>query len=230
MRLIRTLFVVALLCRAGLAFSDEALPAQREFLPQDGKGPAVVLVSGHTGPNNYTELSADLAEAGFYVVLVDGNELWIKGGGGLALLKGIIKKTRESPHALPGKLGVVGCSLGGAAALTYAARLPDDVGAVVVQYPLTSFINDPADFVGKIKVPTLVLAGTFDSYKGCCMIEMARKLDAAAQSGAGAALWELHEYPGIDHGFSTNDGKRRDIRKDAIKRTVEHLRAHLSGS
>jgi dienelactone hydrolase len=172
-------------------------------------------------------LSEGLAAQGFDVVLVDGNDFWAKGVAGGTLLRGVIERAQASSNAAPGKVGVVGASLGGATALTYAARMPQTVGAVVVQYPLTSFIKDPADFVAKIKVPVLMLAGTFDTYKGCCLIETARKLQEAARSG-GAPL-ELFEYPGADHGFSTDDSKRRDVVADALRRTVEFLRQNLGG-
>jgi dienelactone hydrolase len=211
-------------------WADDGLPSQKEYEPKGGKGRVVVLVSGQTGPSNYTELAKGIADDGYYVVLVDGNDFWIKGGGGESLLQGVIKRAQESPHALAGKVGVIGCSLGGASVLTYAVRMPDIVGAVVAQYPLTSFIADPAGFVGKIQVPTLLLAGTFDTYKGCCLIAKARELDNAANSGPGPRLLEVYEYPGVDHGFSTDTSKRRDIMSDSLHRTIAHLHRYLTDS
>lgn len=158
-------------------------------------------------------------------MLVDGNDFWAKGIPGSKLLRGVIENAQTSPHAAPGKVGVVAASLGGATALTYAARLPNLVGAVVAQYPLTSFIKDPAEFVGKIKVPVLMLVGTFDSYKGCCVIDMARKLGEAAKA-EGAPL-EVFEYPGGEHGFSTDNTKQRNLASDSLRRTVEFLRQQL---
>ena len=205
-------------------------PQQKEFLPPGGQGPALVLVSGQTGPGNYQELAKDLAGEGFYVVLVDGNDFWLKGGAGEGLLRGVIQRAQQSPNAAKGKVAVLGCSLGGGSAMAYAARMPDLVSAVVTHYPLTSYIADPAAFVARIRVPTLVLAGTFDDYKGCCMIDMARKLAGAAKAGPNPALFELHEYPGVDHGFSTDISKRRDARNDSLKRTVEFLRKNAGTS
>ena len=208
------------------AYAQDTLPAQKEYVPKDGgTGRVVVLVSGQTGPGNYNELATGLAEQGFDVVLVDGKDFWAHGVAGATLLRGVIERAQTSSHAVPGKVGVVGASLGGGTALTHAARMPQLVGAVVAQYPLTSFIKDPADFVGKLKVPVLMLAGTFDTYKGCCLIDMARKLGEAAKAG-GAPL-DLVEYPGVDHGFSTDNSKRRDIAADSLRRTVEFLRQRL---
>ena len=218
-----------LACVALVAHADEAGPPQKEYPPKGGTGRVVVVISGQTGASNYTSISQDFADAGYYTVLVDGNDLWIKGGGGNALLQGVIARAQASPHAVAGKVGVVGFSLGGASALTYAARLPDQVAAVVVMYPLTNFIQAPADFVGKIKVPVLMLAGTADTYKGCCTIEMARALaDAAKKNPDVAPLFVLHEYEGADHGFNMNTSHQRALVSDSRDRAIAQLRQYLT--
>ena len=148
--LLRSLLAL-LACLALVARADDAGPPQKEYVPKGGSGRVVVVVSGQTGASNYTSISQDFADAGYYTVLVDGNDLWIKGGGGDALLRGVIAKAQASPHAVAGKVGVVGFSLGGGVALTYATRLPEQVATVVVMYPLTGFIQHPDDFIGKIQ-------------------------------------------------------------------------------
>lgn len=215
-------------CVALAAHAGDAGPAQKEYVPKGGTGRVVVVISGQTGASNYTSISQDFADAGYDTVLVDGNDLWIKGGGGNALLQGVIARAQASPHAVAGKVGVVGFSLGGAAALTYATRLPDQVATVVVMYPLTNFIQAPADFVGKIKVPVLMLAGTADTYRNCCTIEMARTLaDAARKNPDVAPLFVLHEYEGADHGFDMNTSHQRALVSDSRDRAIAQLRQYL---
>jgi pimeloyl-ACP methyl ester carboxylesterase len=80
----------------------------------------------------------------------------------------VIERAQASANAAPGTSASWVHRWAALRRSAYAARMPQSVGAVVVQYPLTSFIKDPVDFVAKIKVPVLMLAGTFDNYKGCC--------------------------------------------------------------
>ncbi len=224
--LLRSLFAL-LACIALAAHADDG-PPHKEYVPKAGTGRVVVVVSGQTGASNYTSISQDFADAGYYTVLVDGNDMWIKGGGGNALLQGVIAKAQASPHAVAGKVGVVAFSLGGAVGLTYATRLPDQVATVVVMYPLTNFIQHPDDFVSKIKVPVLMLAGTADTYKGCCTIEKARELaDAAKKNPDVAPLFVLHEYEGADHGFNMNTSHQRALVADSRDRAIAQLRQYL---
>ncbi len=222
------LLSLMLTCVALAAHADDAGPPQKEYLPKAGTGRVVVVISGQTGASNYTSISQDFADAGYYTVLVDGNDLWIKGGGGNVLLQDVIARAQASPHAVSGKVGVVGFSLGGAVALTYAARMPEHVATVVVMYPLTSFIQNPGDFVGKIRVPVLMLAGTADTYKGCCTIEKARALVEAAKANPDVApLFVLHEYEGADHGFNMNTSHQRALVSDSRDRAIAQLRQTL---
>ena len=208
------------------AFADDSPPSQKEFEPPSGKGRVAVVVSGQTGPDNYAYYAKDLADKGYYAVLVDGNNFWIKGGGGEALLRGVITRAQQSPHAMPGKVAVIGFSLGGASSLAYATRMPDLVSAVVVSYPDTQYITNADNFVSRIKVPTLVFAGGRDTYKNCCVIEMARKLASAAKTSGGKVMLEVVEYPDAEHGWTIKSLRsyRADYTADAFRRTLEHLR------
>lgn len=228
MRAAGCFIAMLLLIGLGRAYAEEPLPAQKEYEPPNGKGRVVVVVSGQTGPGNYADFARDIAEQGYLAVLVDGNDFWGLGGDRETLLHGVITRAQQLPHALPGKVAVVGFSLGGASSLGYATRWPDLVSAVVTYYPLTRHIVDPGNFVSRIRVPTLVLAGGYDVYRNCCPIEKARELERAAKANGGEGTLELVEYPYAGHGFviKTTRAWRAVDAADAFRLTLAHLRRY----
>ena len=198
MRIVNRFLVVALVLVSVIANAQGTAPRSQEFAPEVRAGPGRRPDFGAAaGAANYTTVAQQFAGAGFDVVLVDGNDFWMKDtAAAWNMLKGVITNAQTGSHAIPGKVGVVGYSLGGGSAMSYAARMPGLVATVIVGYPLTSFIKDPADFVSKIKVPVTMYAGTADTYKDCCLIDKARQLAEAAKAGAPPML-TLHEYNGV---------------------------------
>jgi dienelactone hydrolase len=170
--------------------------AQSEFPPPQGKGPVVVVVSGQLGAAHYEPPARQIAELGYDVVLLDGNDM--EGSHGKALWTAV-QAAQKSTHGLPGKVAVVGFSLGGGEALAYASRWPNSVAVVVAWYPATAGINDLPNFVRGIKVPVLMFAGELDHYRNCCLVDTARAIAAAAS--AQGAPFELVTYPDTDHDF-----------------------------
>jgi len=205
---------------AGFAASAHA---QQEFPPPSGKGPVVVVVSGALGAAHYEPPAQQVASLGYDVVLLDGNDM--TGSHGQAL-KDAIQKAQAAPHGLPGKVGVVGYSLGGGEALGYASRWPDLVAVIVAWYPYTAEVHDAASFVRGMSVPALMFAGEADEYKDCCLIETARAIAAAATS-AGAPV-ELVTYPGANHDFIF-PGKQYDAwaTSDSWRRATAELAKYL---
>ena len=84
--------------------------AQQEFPPPQGKGRVVVLASGLSGPAHYTTVAREIAELGYDVVLFDGNLM--EGTHGYGAKSGILQ-AQQMPHALPGKVALVGFCMGG---------------------------------------------------------------------------------------------------------------------
>lgn len=217
--------LVALL--ASWSLFANAQPSQKEFAPKSGNGRAVLVISGQSGMTNYAATAQQIADAGFKVVLFDGNDFWIKDTSrAWSMLKDAIARAQKD--AAPGKVGVVGYSLGGGVALAYAAKMPETVETVVAVYPLTAFIKDPADFVARTKVPVTIFAGTADTYNNCCLIATARNLAEAAKASSPPKV-TLHEYPGVGHGFNLVNAPPTDrvAGNDALEKTIAILKQAL---
>lgn len=114
----------------------------------------MILLSGVDGPTSYHTYAAEVAELGYYAILLDGNSV-----NDFRDLRRVIGRAQSSAKALPGKAALIGFSLGGGHALTYAAGMPNLVSAIVAYYPKTNHIMNMRSFVADFNVPILVLAG-----------------------------------------------------------------------
>jgi alpha-beta hydrolase superfamily lysophospholipase len=211
-----------------LFFGVAAAPrAQQEFPPPSGKGRVVVVFSGATGPAHYATAAGAIAKLGYDVALFDGNA--IVGTHGAAV-KQFILEAQQQPGALPGKVALVGFSLGGGMALIYGTRLPDLVAVAIVWYPLTNVIRDVPAFASRLKVPVLMFAGENDQGTrrdpACCRIETAREI-ASTASGHGLPF-AFVTYPDAQHDF-VYGGEHYDAKAydDALQRTAARLKASL---
>jgi dienelactone hydrolase len=204
--------------------------AQEEISPPSGKDLLVVVLSGATGSGNYRLISKRIAALGYNVVLFDSNAIISakKGGPWAEPMRAAIARARQMPNALPGKIAVVGFSLGGGLALNYASQWNDDVAVVAAWYPSTSSsaLRDSKAFVARIKVPVVMFAGTADEYQFCCMIDKAKELASAAK--AVNAPLELTTYAGVGHGFSIpGTSYDQGSTDDALARTAAALKLYL---
>jgi dienelactone hydrolase len=208
------------------ANAQETLRRAQEYLPHAERGHPVIVISGRSGPDYYRDFAKEMADRGFFAVLVDGNTFWPMNDEGETALRTAISSAQGSPHALPGKVAVIGFSLGGASSLAYATAMPELVSAVVAYYPLTDFITDPSSFVSRIKVPTLLLVGGRDTYMNCCLIGTARILVKSARPTDRPGLLKVVEYPDADHGWTIKslDTWREHDAADALQHTLSHLK------
>ena len=207
-----------------MAIASAPAYAQQEIPPPQGQGRVVIVSSGQSGMAHYEAVSRAIAAQGFDVVLYDGNAM--EGSRG-ATLKAAIPQALALPHALPGKVALVGFSLGGGISLAYGPQWVQDVAVVIVWYPATSMFKDIPGFAGRLKVPVLMFAGESDTYKDCCLIDTARTLGAAA-SGAGQ-VFELVTYPKTEHDFVDGGSHYNPAAyKDALAKTVAKLKQALN--
>jgi len=199
--------------------------AQQEFPPPQGKGRVVVLASGMSGPGHYKEVAAAIANLGYDVVLFDGNAEENTHGQGV---KRDIQTAQTMPHALPGKVALVGFSLGGGEMLYWGTQSADQVAGAVVWYPANAFIRDIPGFANRLAVPVVVFAGGKDKFRnGCCTADKDSALQQASKS-AGKSF-DLTVYPDANHDF-VKGGDHYDEKAytDALQRTSDALKIYLS--
>jgi len=195
--------------------------AQQEFPPPQGKGRVVVLASGTSGPARYTTVAREIAELGYDVVLFDGNQLAAVNGDGV---KTDIIEAQQMPHALPGKVALVGFSMGGGMYLYFAAQMPDLVAGAVIWCPINSFIHDAPGFAARLKIPILMFAAAKD--RACCLADLDKAL--AAASTAAGKTFKLVIYPDADHDFVKGEDRYnpKDY-ADAFKQMADALKVYL---
>jgi carboxymethylenebutenolidase len=118
-----------------------------------------------------------------------------------------------------GKLGVVGFCYGGGIAHWLATRLPD-LNAAVPFYG-----NSPApEQAALVKAALLVHLAAADE-----RINAAWPAYEAALKAAGAR-YEMHQYPGTQHGFNNDTTPRYDAAAAQLawERTIAHFKRHLA--
>ncbi len=210
---------VAVLLSAVLAAT--CAQAQEELAPPQGRGHVVVILSGILGSTHEKSLADDISKLGYDVYLCDSRTL--EGTNGQAV-RDAIQKAQNLPHALPGKVALVGVSLGGGMALDYASTWTDLLAVDILWYPVTEFLNVMPGFGSHITVPTLMFAGEADTYDNCCVIATARTLAADAKQAG--APFELVTYPGVGHDFIRGGGGYNEqAYNDALNRTAARLKA-----
>ncbi|MEP7301777.1 MAG: dienelactone hydrolase family protein [Caldimonas sp.] len=223
-------FVLALASGATLAQTPAI--AQETFAPPTERGPVVIVASGASGTELYREFSANLAAQGYYVVLVDGKDISIRpddrSRDGPANMRSVIRVATASPRATPGKVALIGLSLGGIGTLAFGTPLEEQVSGVVLFYPaLTRVGRDLTVLSSAMQVPTLVFAGGKDNFRGCCTIETMKAFEAAPKS----VPFQLVVYPEANHAFNLKmvpppfEYRQADA-DDAWKRTLEFLTRH----
>ncbi len=208
---------------AAIALSGAA-SAQQEFPPPAGKGRVVVVASGLSGPSHYAKVAQDIAALGYDAVLFDGSAMERTHG---EAVHSAILQAQQMPHALPGKVALVGFSAGGGESLYYASQWPDLVTGVIVWYPATSFIKNVPGFVDRLQVPVLMFAGEKDHYRdNCCTADNARAIAAAAK--AAGKPFDLYTYPKAEHDF-VRDGQHYNAEADtdAFQKTADKLKELL---
>lgn len=196
---------------------------REEIAAKEGKGPAVLIISGQTGPEPRRSYARDVAALGYTVLLVDGNDMLSRTKPAAQNFKDAVASLLASPNTTSKKVAVIGFSLGGGAVLSHAVNQPDVIAGALAVYPFTAWIQNVDGLIGRFQVPITVLAAGADSYNNCCLIDKARDIEKVAKAKGKA--FDMVVYENADHGYDlTGRNYRTDYVRDTWKRTEEWLK------
>ena len=223
------------------------MPARLYEPPGAARLPGVIVLHTIAGPGpNLEAFARELAAAGYVTLTPDVFALHDFGAEGrtdhpliLGDLAGALDFLAAQPRVDAGRLGAVGFSFGGRAAVLLAAAHPERLRAVVVYYAIASHaaLGRPlagraaraeplATRVSALRAPVLIHHGEADTN---VPVEQGRLLHRAL--AAAGKPGTLYTYPRAEHLFNFSLGP--DVRFDpdaarlAWQRTLRFLDAHL---
>lgn len=183
------------------AFAAPVSAQDIQVIPaKEGPAPAVILISGVSGAALYQDYGKAVSELGYTAVLVGGKDISNQQGASAENFKKVLAALRTDSRVKPGKVSVIGFSLGGGGALLHAASQPDAVASVAAYYPAVTRLPSIKETAGKVAVPTLIPAGVRDRFNECCLIESIREFEAAAL--AARTQVSVVAYSEAEHGFN----------------------------
>lgn len=205
--------------------------------PGAGKKPALIICSEAFGVNSHMRSVADrFAEKGFAVfvpelfwrierhVALPYDEAGLKRASELAdaydKQKGVDDMAKvvsfvRGRNDVTGKIGILGFCVGGAAAYLAAARLGLDACVSYYGKGIEDYLGDAAT----LTCPTVLHYGGSDRFIPPATIAKVR------EGLKGCPDVEIYDYPGVDHGFNSEDRRayNADVARLAMTRTMAAL-------
>lgn len=228
--------------------SEGPMPGTLYVPDGGGRLPGVLVLHTASGPGpNLEAFARELAVAGFVALTPDFFALHDFGADGRtdhplisADLEGALGFLARERRVDPGRLGVVGFSFGGRAAVQLAAARPAELRAVVVYYAIASHAALGRPLSGRaaraepltarvaaLRAPVLIQHGEADTR---VPVEQARRLHRSLVAAGKSST--LHTYPGADHLFNFSHGPDVKFHPSAAalswERTLRFLREHLA--
>ena len=211
-----------------------------------GPFPTVLLLHGSHGfAQEYVRLAQDLADGGLLAIAA----CWFQGGGGagarfitpiscpeappmpnasspeaMQTVGSLVQAARTLPGARPDRIGLIGHSRGGRAALNYILQVGNVQAAVLDS---SGYPSQLAKLSSQVKAPILMLHGTADSPAdgggAATNVQMARDFEAALRA-AEKPVEAVYYEGGRHNDIFTSSTQYRDEVQRMLAFLLRHLR------
>jgi carboxymethylenebutenolidase len=182
-------------------------PAYMAVPTAEGKWPGVVLIHSFNGLEpGYKTLVDKFASDGFAVIAPEWQTFNKSPSDEVVgqLIKDSSAYLKATKNVDANKLGLTGFCAGGRYTMLFLPQMEFKSGVAFYGFPYSGgFHNEskPADFIGQLKVPMLIIHGTHDQASNISDIyRYANDLNASGK------YFELKVYYGQPHGFMVQNG------------------------
>ena len=208
-----------------------AYPAYFAQPAETGKKPAIVLIHSYLGLEpGYLNLTDNLAKEG-YIVISPEWQTFNKSPAD-EVLQGLINDSidylKTKPEVDVNRLGLTGFCAGGRYTMLFLPQMPEfRSGVAWYGFPYSGgFANQtkPVDYIAQLKVPMLMIHGTYDQASPVADIYR-----YATELNASGKYFELKVYQGKPHGFMIENGQLSESfeAKDAFREMVDFFNRTL---
>ncbi len=204
-----------------IASGNLTYPAYLAVPSEAGKKPAIVLIHSFNGLEpGYLNLTDDFAAEG-YIVLAPQWQTFNKTPGDEVLeqlIRNSVAYLRTRNDVDIDHLGLTGFCAGGRYTMLFLPQMPEfRSGVAWYGFPYSGgFANQskPADFIGRLEAPMLMIHGTHDMASPVADIYR-----YATDLNASGKYFELKVYQGQPHGFMIENGQlsRSFVARDAFR-------------
>ncbi len=176
--------------------------------PKEGKWPAVVLIHSFNGLEpGYKTMVNNFASEGFVIIAPEWQTFNKSPRDEVVgqLIKDSVSYLKTRTEVNPDKMGLTGFCAGGRYTMLFLPQMDFKSGVAFYGFPYSGGSynqSKPADFIGQLKVPMLMIHGTHDqSSKISNIYRYATDLNASGK------YFELKVYYGEPHGFMVQNGQ-----------------------
>lgn len=190
-----------------IASGNKSYPAYLASPTAEGKWPGVVLIHSFNGLEpGYKTLADNLSSEGFAVIAPEWQTFNSKPSDEIVsqLVRDSAVYLKNMKNVDANNLGLTGFCAGGRYTMLFLPQMDFRSGVAFYGFPYSrGFQNEakPADFIGQLKAPMLMIHGTHDQSSKISDIYR-----YAADLNASGKYFELKVYYGQPHGFMVQNG------------------------